>query len=165
MNFIVGLFTGLAAVSLPVTYLLEHKYGCGKKARLFHGICAAAGALIVAADSLLCYRLASTLRTPYVGDWAKDFFFGYLWTALPAVLVITGLLAAAAAIDHPMRRIRMAVTILLPLIVTAATLFVASLASGGQFAVDLYIRALAPGLGFLPHLVPLCERGKKSRRS
>ena len=162
MSVVMGMLTAFAAVSLPLSYLIERKYGRGRKARLFHLICVICGAVIVLADSLLCHHLASNLRTPYVGDWAKDFFFGYLSAALPAVLVITGVLSIAAAIDHPMRRIRMTLAILLPIVTIAVTQTVAFLASDGQFAVDVYIRALAPGLGLLPHAVPLCERRKKT---
>ncbi len=97
-----------------------------------------------------------------MGDWAKDFFFGYLWAALPAVLVITALIAVSAAINHSMKRIRTALTVLLPVAAVLATLFVAEFASGGEFPVDTYIRWLAPGLGLLPHIVSLCERNKKS---
>ena len=161
MNVLIGIITAFAAVSMPVSYHAEWKYGFGRRARLTHGICAVMGIISLAVVYLL-FKWKVGSASGDVGYWANDFFFGYLWTALPAVLVITGLLSLAAAIRHPMKRIRMTLTVLLSVAVILATLFVAFLASDGQFAVDVYIRALAPGLGLLPHAVPLCERRKNS---
>lgn len=162
MNVLLYVLIAFAVVSIPISYFLERKYGFGKRVKLFHMLCAVVGAVIILADSLLCFKLASSLRTPGVGDWAKDFFFGYLWTMLPIVLVITVLVAVSAAINHSMKRVRIALTALLPVSAVLVTLFVATLASGGEFPVDTYIRWLAPGLGLLSHIVPLCERNKKS---
>ena len=93
--------------------------------------------------------------------WAEDFFYSCFTPITVAVSSISALLSVAAAIRHPMRRIRMTIAMLIPIAVIAATLFMAYLATGGYFAVDVYIRGAAPGLALIPHAVPLCERTEK----
>lgn len=161
MSVLLYVLTALAAVSMPVLYLLEWKYGRGKWSKAVHLILAMAGFVLLLLDVIL-FDAKVESAADNVRTWAGDFFHGYANVAVPAVLWFTGILAVANLIDHKMRRIRMALMIIFPVIMIAATFFVASLASDGQFAVDLYIRWLAPGLGLLPHIVPLCERRKKS---
>lgn len=158
MSFITGVLSGLAAVSLPVMYSVERKCD-SKKLKKIHGILFAAGILYLAA---LCIIFGVKVSSAAVGieGWAKDFFYSCFTPVTVAVGVTVALLCAAAAIRHPMRRIRMAIAMLIPLAVIAATLFMAHLAEGGYFAVDVYIRGAAPGLMLLPHAVPLCERLK-----
>ncbi len=161
MEIVIKILTVLAAVSLPVMYLIEWKYGFGKRARLIHCICAVFGIVSVVAVCLLFnWKVASA--EDGIRGWATDFFFSYFYPALITTIIITVLLGLAAAVRHPMRRIRMSIAMLLPVVVIATAVFWAVLASDGYFAVDLYIRALAPGLALLPHVVPLCEREKKS---
>lgn len=161
MNAVVSVLAVLAVLSLPATCILEGKCGRGKKAKLIHGILAAAGVLSLGAVYLLfTWKIGSAAGD--VRGWAEDFFFSYFRSSVILTACLSGLFALAAAINHPMRRIRTVLAVLLSLIAFLASYFVAFLASEGQFAVDLYIRALSPGLGLLPHAVPLCERRKKS---
>lgn len=159
-DLIIKIITAIAAVSLPIMYLAEWKYGFGKRERLIHGICAIIGIVsLVTVYLLFKWKIGSVSGD--VRGWAEDFFFSYYNPAFIVTVALSILLGFAAAIDHPMRKIRMSVTILLPVVMILLTMFVASLAGEGQFAVDFYIRALAPGLGLVAHVVPLCERNKK----
>lgn len=161
MDIAVNAFIIFAAVSLPVMYLTERKYSFPKKLRIIHAVCAVLGILSLAAVFLLFrWRVAAAVGD--VRGWACDFFYHYFTSAVVFDTVLSALLCVAAAIGHPMSRIRMSVAILLPWVMIAVTLFVSFLASDGQFAADFYIKALAPGLGLLPHAVPMCERREKS---
>ena len=163
VSLIITFLTVFAAVSVPVSILWESRYGFGKKARLFHGICAALGIVM----SFAVYFLFKWKVGSAAGDvrgWAEDFFFEYFNPAFISVVVLSAILGLAAAIDHPMRRIRKGVAALLPIAVILTTVFVAFLSENGQFAVDFYIRALAPGLGLIAHISLLPERKKQPKR-
>lgn len=161
MNALLVILTAFAALSIPAGYLLEGKFGRGKRSKAVHLVLAVAGFVLLMLDVILFDAKVGS-ASDNVRAWAEDFFHGYANTAVPVTLWFTGILAVANLIDHKMRRIRMTLMIIYPVLVIAVTEFVALLASDGQFAVDFYIRALAPGLGLLPHIVPLCERRKKS---
>lgn len=164
MSFLVGLFTGLAAVSLPVMYIIERKCGLTKRMKRVHGILFGLGLLsLIVVCILFKWKVSST--TEDIGGWADDFFFSCFTPSLVCGGVITGILCGAAAIRHNMKRMRMTIAILLPWVLIAVTLFMAFLGENGYFAVDFYVRATAPGLALLTHAVPMCERAKKSRRS
>ncbi len=151
--------TVFAAVSFPAVLFIGWKFRLGKRMRLYHGICAATGALVLAT---VCILFAVKVRSASgnVRGWAEDFFYPYFTGAVVTDAVLTGLFCLAAAIGHQMKRMRRAVTVLLPYVMIGVTLFVGDLASDGRFAVDFYIKALAPGLGLLPHAVMLCEKDK-----
>ena len=159
MSFITGVLTGLAAVSLPVMYAAERKYG-SRKLRRIHGIMLLAGILYLAALCIV-FGVKVSSAAEGIAGWAEDFFCSCFTPITVAVSSISALLSVAAAIRHPMRRIRMTIAMLIPIAVIAATLFMAYLATGGYFAVDVYIRGAAPGLALIPHAVPLCERTEK----
>ena len=161
MSVIVSILTVLAVLSLPVMYIAEHKLRVARKMRPVHGIIFGSGVLML----VLVYILFNWKVKSAAGDvrlWAEDFFMSYFSPAIVTTSVLTALFASAAFIGHKMRRTRMILAALLPFVMTSMTFFVVFLASDGEFAVDFYIRALAPGLALLPHLVPLCERRKKS---
>ena len=160
MSVIVSILTVLAVLSLPVMYIAEHKLRIARKMRPVHGIIFGAGVLML----VLVYVLFNWKVKSAAGDvrlWAEDFFMSYFSPAIVTTSVYTLLFVSAALIGHKMRRIRMALAILLPFIMTGITLFVAFLAGDGGFAVDLYIRALAPGLALMTHAVPFAEKQKK----
>ena len=162
MNTLVTIAAVVAVLTLPVMYLAEWKLGSKRWMKVLHAVFAVGGVLTVTLDSLLLNKLASELRTPDLGGWIKDFYFGYLWMALPVVLVITALLCLAAAIRHPMVRVRGTLTVLLPVAAVLTAFAVALLSENSDFAVDVYIRTLGVGMALLPHAVPLCERYAKN---
>lgn len=165
MGVLVKIIAAVSVMSLPVMYLIEWKLGSKRWMKIFHGVFAVGGALTVVLNSLLLHELASNFRTPDLGGWVKDFYFGYLWTALPTVLVITALLCLAAAIRHPMVNIRKTLAILLPVAALLTAFAVSFFAKNDSFAVDIYIKTLGIGMALLPHAVPLCERRTKKEKN
>lgn len=163
INVILFVLIVFAVLSYPISYLFERIHGFGKKARLFHIICAVSGMAVLVSDAILCFTSADSLKND-VGEWAKDFFIGYLMTLLPVMVFLIAVLAVSTVIDHSMKTIRTVLTMLLPLISVLLTLFVAETASGGQFSVDIYIRWLAPGLALIVHTVPVFSRTMKKKQ-
>ena len=147
-----------AVVSLPVMYMTEWKIGGKRWMKILHAVFVVGGVLTVALNSLLLHELASNFRTPDLGNWIKDFYFGYMGMALPAVVVITVLLCLAAAIRHPMVRVRKTLAVPVSVVAVLTAFAVAVLSANDDFAVDVYIRTLGVGMALLPHVVSLCER-------
>ncbi len=163
MDILLILLSVISLLSLPLMYLAESRIGRKKLIRSIHLGMFAAGLLCVAIVPIL-FEWQVSSAVDGIRGWANDFFYSYFTPSVVSVLVIVGLLCGAAAIRHPMRRIRMVIAMLLPFVMAALTVFAASIAEGGYFAVDLYIVALVPGFGFLVHAVPLCERTKKKKK-
>lgn len=160
MDAVIYILTIAALLSLPVLYVLEGKFRRIRRPKMVHGILFAAGVIAVAAISItFCIKVNSAAAG--IKEWAKDFFNSYLWAVGLSYGIITALLCSAAAIRHKMKRTRMIISVLLPVVAATMAIFYADLASGGYFAVDLYIRATAPALVLLSHAVPLCERKKQ----
>lgn len=165
MNVLLVIIAVFAVLTVPALYLAEWRLGSSRWIKVVRGVLAAGGALTVLLDSLLLNHLASNFRTPYLGDWVKDFYFGYMWASLPWVLVLTGLLCLAAAIRHPMAKIRRFLAVLVSLAAVLTAFAVAFFAVNDDFAVDLYIKVLGIGMALLPHAVSLCERGEKTSKN
>ena len=164
MNTFVVIAAVVAVLSLPVMYLIEWRFGNKRWMKGIHVVSTAVGVLITVLNSLLLNELASNFRTPYLGDWVKDFYFGYMWAALPAVLVVTILLCLAAAIRHPMIKIRKILTVLVSVAAVVTAFGVAFFSENEDFAVDFYIRILGIGMSLIPHAVSLCERNSKNTK-